>query len=182
VVIHGRRDSYCAAIGRGGDRSYGSSWIDATDASITARRVDLLIDPDGTLSACGHELTHVVLADAFAGGQPPSWANEGIALLADSTEKQRLHRRDLDQSFTNQTVFHLAELVSLDGYPPPHRIPTFYGQSASLVKFLSEHGGPEKLIPFLKSVADQGTIRLFKKSMESPECPNFNDCGSPSRV
>jgi len=164
VVIHGRRESYSAAIGRRDERSNGSSWIDAKDHSITTRRVDLLLDVTGTLSAFGHELTHVVLADAFAGSQPPPWASEGMAVLADPAQKQLLHRRDLDQGLRTQTVFTCAELLQLDSYPAPHRVPAFYGQSNSLVAWLSRRGGTEKFVPFLKCALELGYDQALQKS------------------
>jgi hypothetical protein len=156
VVVHARRETYRAAIGSGGDQSFGSSLIDAQGARISIRRVDLLVDPQGAISALGHELTHVVLADAFAGSAPPAWANEGAAVLADSAEKQQLHRRDFDQSFRRQTVFHCAELLNLSKYPSPYRIPAFYGQSASLIAFLNDIGSPKKLVPFIRDAGEQG--------------------------
>lgn len=162
VVIHSRREAYQAAIGRGGDQSYGSSWVDSQGERISQRRIDLLIDPKGALSAFAQELTHVVLADAFEGSQPPLWANEGIAILSDSAEKQRLHQRDLDQSIEQQTCFHCGELTQLAGYPAPSRIPAFYGHSASLVALLSQTGGSEKLVPFLKSAAVDGYDKALK--------------------
>lgn len=156
VVIHSRREAYQAAIGRGGDWSYGSSWVDTRGERILQRRIDLLVDPHGAISAFAHELTHVVLADAFVGTQLPLWANEGIAILADSAEKQRLHQRDLHQSIEQQTCFHCAELTQLASYPSANRIPAFYGQSASLVALLSQSGGSEKLVPFLKRAEAHG--------------------------
>jgi hypothetical protein len=162
VVIHSRREAYQGAIGRGGDWSYGSSWVDTQDEGISQRRIDLLIDPQGTISAFAHELTHVVLADAFVNTQLSLWANEGIAILADSAEKQRLHQRDLHQSIQQQTCFHCAELTQLAGYPSANRIPAFYGQSASLVALLSQSGGSEKLVPFLKTAAVDGYDKALR--------------------
>jgi len=163
VVVHGRRETYRAAVGPGSDQSFGSSWIDSREGRILGRRIDLLIDGQGAVSALGHELTHAVMADAFPGKAPPAWANEGAAVLADSHDKQRLHKRDLDASFRRQTAFHCAELLALNHYPAPHRIPAFYGQSASIIAFLGEVGGSEKLVPFIKDAADQGYDRALKE-------------------
>jgi hypothetical protein len=91
VVVHADRASYLAAVGRGGERSFGSTWIDTQEDRVSGRRIDLLTDQQGTITALGHELAHVVVADAFGGKQPPPWANEGIALLSDSTDKQARH-------------------------------------------------------------------------------------------
>jgi hypothetical protein len=156
VIVHASRQTYRAAIGRGGEQSFGSSWIDIQNGRIRGRRVDLLVDSRGAISALGHELTHLVIADAFPGQQPPPWANEGAALLADSAEKQRLHRRDLSRSLQLQTGFHSAELLQLTTYPQPQRIAAFYAQSGSLAAFLAEIGGPEKFIPFVKLGSQRG--------------------------
>ena len=164
VTIHARRETYRAAIGDGGDRTFGSSLIDSRDGRISTRRIDLLVDPQGTISALGHELTHVVLADAFPGKSPPAWANEGAAVLADSVEKQQLHRRDLDHSVRHQTVFHCAEILLMSEYPSPNRIAAFYGHSASLVAFLAHIGGPEKFVPFLKQANENGYDYALHKS------------------
>jgi hypothetical protein len=156
IVVHARRETYRAAIGRGGEQTFGSSLIDVQAGKIASRRIDLLCDSRGTISALGHELTHVVIADAFPNGPPPAWANEGAAVLADSTAKQQLHKRDLDQSLQSRAAFHCAELLQLADYPAPHRIPAFYGHSASLIAFLIDTGGAEKLIPFIKDAAHRG--------------------------
>jgi hypothetical protein len=156
VVIHARRETYAAAIGRGGEQSFGSSLIDFQAGRVSKRRIDLLIDSQGKISALGHELTHVVVADAFPGTRPPAWANEGAAVLADSVDKQRLHARDLDQSVRHQAAFHSAELMQMADYPPPHRIAAFYGQSASLTAFLAHVGGSDKFVPFLKQASKHG--------------------------
>jgi hypothetical protein len=164
VVVHDGRDAYQAAIGGGGSRTYGSSLVDAEDGRVTQRRIDLLLDARGSVSALGHELTHVVLADAFGGGSPPLWANEGIAILADVAEKQRLHRRDLAHSLQRQTAFHCAELTQLAAYPPAERIPAFYGQSAALVELLARRGGPQSVVPFLRRAAEAGYDQALRES------------------
>jgi hypothetical protein len=162
IVVHPRRETYGAAIGRGGDQTFGSSFIDVQNGRISKRRIDLLIDAQGKISALGHELTHVVLADAFPGTRPPAWANEGAAVLADSAEKQRLHKRDLAQSFHHRTAFHCAELMQTADYPAPHRIAAFYGQSASLTALLADIGGPEKFVPFLKQASSDGYDKALR--------------------
>ena len=45
VVVHARRDTYRAAIGRGGEQTFGSSLIDVRAGKISSRRLDLLCDP-----------------------------------------------------------------------------------------------------------------------------------------
>ena len=156
VAVHAQRETYLAAVGRGGSQSYGSTWIDSRGKQISARRVDLLIDRQGRLSALGHELTHVVVADAFPGQQPPSWANEGMALLADSAVKQEAHARDVVAARRAGLSFHCAELLTLEGYPAAERIPAFYGQSAALVGILTKAGNPSDFVSFLRLADAKG--------------------------
>jgi hypothetical protein len=164
VVVHAHRETYRAAIGRGGEQSFGSSFVNSQGDRISDRRIDLMIDPKGAFSALGHELTHLVIADAFPGSRPPAWANEGAAVLADSIEKQQLHKRDLDQSFRRQAAFHCAELIQISEYPSSNRIAAFYGQSASLAAFLAQVGGPEKFVPFVKQASNYGYDYALRES------------------
>lgn len=162
IVAHCRRETYLAAVGPGGNRSFGSTWIDTRGKRISARRVDLFMDREGRLSALGHELTHVVMADAFPGEQPPSWANEGMALLADSAKKREDHAQDVTAAYRNQTAFHCAELLVMDGYPSSDRIPAFYGQSLALVELLAETGEPCEFVSFLQTAKEQGYDRALR--------------------
>jgi hypothetical protein len=161
VVVHARRETYRAAIGRGGEQTFGSSQIDLRSGQTSRRRIDLLLDSRGAISALGHELTHVVIADAFPGREPPLWAGEGIAMLADSADKQRLHRRDLVQSLQSRSGFHCAELLQSAAYPRPERMAAFYAHSASLTSFLVEAGGAEKFVPFVKRASEVGYDRAL---------------------
>jgi hypothetical protein len=101
-------------------------------------------------------MTHVVLADWLDGRQPPRWADEGMAILADSHEKQILHERDLNHGLAARGAFRLHELLTLDGYPHPARIPAFYGQSASVTACLARRDDPAKFVEFLRRSLDGG--------------------------
>ncbi len=82
---------------------------------------------------------------------PPRWLDEGIALLADSAEKQRLHARDLADAQSRRLTFRAVELMNLDRYPHASRVPAFYAQSASLTGFLARQGKPSLLLEFAES-------------------------------
>jgi hypothetical protein len=163
IVIHASRGSYLAAVGRGGETSYGSSWLDVRDRKCHGRRIDLLPDAQGRLSALPHELTHVVLCDMLDGRIPPRWLDEGIALLADSAEKQRLHARDLADAQSRRLTFRAVELMNLDRYPHASRVPAFYAQSASLTGFLARQGKPSLLLEFAESSLDVGCDRALRE-------------------
>ena len=129
VVLYGSAQSYLGAVGRGGSQTAGSSFISQRDGKISGRRIDLRGDSGRGIAALPHEMTHVLLADLLAGRQPPRWADEGIAVLADSFEKQSLHQRDFQQAIASQQSFRIGELLTLDGYPQPQRVAAFYGQA-----------------------------------------------------
>ncbi len=75
---------------------------------IANRRIDLLVDKQGALTSLPHELTHVVLADCFAGRQPPLWLDEGVAMLADTHDKQMLHERDYMDALSSKNALEAA--------------------------------------------------------------------------
>jgi hypothetical protein len=161
VVLHATRNTYIQAIGNSGIRSYGSSLIRADRQRIVKRRIDLLANLDGEFTALTHELTHVILADRFTADQPPLWANEGIATLADSASKRSLHQKDCLTALRNGTSFRIIDLLELDQFTSPHQVPAFYGQSLLLVQFLVERDEPSKFIPFLESAKELGYDRAL---------------------
>ncbi|MCE9525740.1 MAG: hypothetical protein K8R36_06770 [Planctomycetales bacterium] len=156
IVVHATKTSYVAAVGRGAERTAGSSLIDFKDKQVSLRRIDLLAEGGRGLAALPHEMTHVVLADLFGGRQPPRWADEGIAMLGDSKEKQKLHQQDLEAAFGQGLHFRAVDLMTMQGYPQPHRMGAFYGQSASLASYLAHRDQPAKFVTFLKGSMEKG--------------------------
>jgi hypothetical protein len=157
IVIHPGSQPYLAVVGAGGAQTFASSWIEfARDKQVSKRRIDLRGDGSLGVAALPHEMTHVVLADLLGGQQPPRWADEGMALLADAPHKQQLHERDLREGLQRGLAFSSAELVLLDSYPQPARVPAFYGQSASLTAFLVARDKPTKFVEFLRQAQKEG--------------------------
>jgi hypothetical protein len=115
------------------------------------------------MAALPHEMTHVILADLLGGRQPPRWADEGMAMLADTKEKQLLHERDLAQGLASGRAFRLAELLALDAYPHASRVPAFYGQSVSITAFLALRDDPAKFVEFLRRTGEQGHDSALRK-------------------
>jgi hypothetical protein len=151
IVVHADKSSYLAVVGRGGAASYGSSLIDFSAAkAVSQRRIDLRGDSPLGLEALPHELTHVVVADLLEGQQPPRWADEGMAMLADSAAKRSLHERDLAAGLADRRAFRLAELFAIRVYPHPTRVPAFYGQSVSVAGLLANRDDPVRFVEFLK--------------------------------
>lgn len=156
IVLHTTAAAYLAAV-PGGDNTVGSSVIDLAAGRVARRRIDIRADRPGWLrAALGHELTHVVLADRFTDGRLPAWADEGMAVLADSAAKQEAHRRDLHVARSSRRTFRLVELFALAGYPPAERQAAFYGQSASLVRYLVSRGTREQFVRFVGAADKEG--------------------------
>lgn len=156
IVLHATRASYLQAVGRNGGQTSGSSLIQFENGRIVARRIDLLEDGQGRISALPHELTHVVLADRFGGRQPPRWLDEGVATMADSTEKRALHQRDCQHALHTGTALRMFDLLALDQLTSARQIPAFYGQSLSLVRFLAEQDEPQKVVVFSEVAMKKG--------------------------
>lgn len=148
IVLHASMASYLGEVGPGGAQTKGCSLIELDAGRIARRRIDLTIEQDGSVPALPHELTHVVLADRFAGRQPPHWFDEGIAMLADTREKQLLHMRDCRDALGTGRSLPLAQLLMLETFSSADQRPAFYGQSLSLVQMLAEQDKPHKLIDF----------------------------------
>jgi hypothetical protein len=155
VVVHADAASYVRAV-PGGERSVGSSWIETERGRIVTRRIDIRGDIDDWMAgALAHELIHVLLADRFLDGLP-RWAEEGLALLADPEHKQARHDLDFRRALSSRTQFRVGELVVLNDYPSASRITTFYGQSASLVRFLAARRPPAEFVAFVEKVGQIG--------------------------
>jgi hypothetical protein len=157
IVVHANQASYLAAVGAGAGQTFGSSYIEfAHNKRVQRRQIDFRGDSPHGPASVPHEMTHVVLADLLGGQQPPRWADEGMAILADAKSKRQLHERDLQSGLAQRTAFRAVELLSLDAYPHPSRVPAFYGQSVSLTHFLVSREKPAKFVAFLRQSAEQG--------------------------
>lgn len=156
VILHTSLASYLQAA-PGAEQTVGSSLVEVERGQIVTRRIDIRADRPGWFaSALGHELTHVVLADVFPNGNVPHWADEGMAVMADPAEKQNAHLRDMHVARGSRSALRVIELLALEGYPRPEQQAAFYGQSASIVRYLVERDSPERFVKFVRSAAKQG--------------------------
>src|SRR5260221_4810254 len=163
VVVHSGSGSYRAAVGAGARQSFGSSLIKfGSDKQVARCLIDFRGDSAHGLAAVPHEMTHVVLADLLDGRQPPRWADEGMAILADTRDKQMLHERDLTQGLASRAAFRVAELLTIESYPQPSRVPAFYGQSASLTACLAKRDDPARFVEFVRRSLDVGYDKALR--------------------
>lgn len=167
IILHSNKQSYVATVGRGSERTVGSSLVNIDKGRIAQRRIDLLGGSKEYLSAAlPHELTHVVLKDRFISMKLPRWADEGIAILADPKAKQGRHFADLKNALAQSATFHAASLLMMDEYPRADRFSTFYGQSASLTEFLVSRRTPQEFIEFLEQADREGFDKALRGCYE----------------
>jgi hypothetical protein len=157
VIVHPTQAQYAAAVGPGGERSFGASYWRLDRGQIAHRRIDLRSDQrDPCVAALPHELTHLVIADRFPTQPLPRWLDEGIALLADPMSKQHGHETDWLVAQQQATAFRLVELLDQQKYPSAERVQTFYGQSAAMVRDLLRRKTPGELLRFIETAQKRG--------------------------
>lgn len=157
VVVHATLQSYVRQAGAEAAATLGASRIELDHGRVATRRIDVRADQPGWFDAVvPQELSHIVLADEFPGGTLPSWADEGMALLADSPAKQALHLRDYHITRMGGISGTLAGFMTQTGYPNCKEIPAFYGRSVSLVRFLVNRKSPADFVRFLHGAETQG--------------------------
>jgi hypothetical protein len=97
-----------------------------------------------------HEVTHTVLAGRYGGARVPRWADEGMAILAESRPRVELHLRQLPRCRAEQQFFAMSKLVQMRDYPESRLTTAFYAQSVSLVEFLTREKGARELAAFVR--------------------------------
>ncbi len=157
VVVHPSIASYVREVGEAGRGTLGSSLIRTDHGRVVSRRIDLRGDVAEPLrAALPHEMTHVVLADAFAGDELPRWADEGMAMQADPPDKLAAHGRDFDAAVAEHKLFRLGELVSKSDYPAGDGRTVFYGESVSLVSYLVSRRPATDFVRFMHLATQSG--------------------------
>lgn len=158
IHVHVSPDSFAQAVGGPPGDARGATSLEFSGDRVITRRIDVMGDgPMIIPDAIDHELVHVVLADHFVHAAPPRWADEGLALLYDSPEKQRGHEADFQEARSRGLAWTAAELLAMEDYPTDAaRQRVFYGQSAALVRWLIARKDAATFIRFLDDAAAQG--------------------------
>jgi hypothetical protein len=165
LVLHASAADY-ARLTNVPATSPGHSRIETDPVSfrVVGRRIDLHTDTLGMLEAVlPHETTHVVLAGQFGQHQVPRWADEGVAVLTEPTEKVEQHRRNLTKGQKDGTVLPVRDLMNLQNYPDARQITSFYAQSVVLVDFLTQQRGPTAFTEFLRDGLNGGYEPALRK-------------------
>ena len=157
LVLHTSARGYAEAVGQECAATLGAARIDRDAGRVILRRIDIRADQPGWFhGVLAHELTHVVLADAFVHSELPLWADEGMALLADTQQKQTLHLGDLQMACKTGGVLPLGEVLAQNTALNGKRTLIFYGQSLSLVKFLVDRRTPAEFVHFVHLAGQAG--------------------------
>lgn len=152
VVVHATVGTYCRTLGPGSERTSGCATVRLDKGRVAERRIDLRSDAEDWLTeSLPHELTHVILAERFTDRRIPAWADEGIAMLAESPDKLQRRLNELRGVMSTGRTVSLRQLVSLENGPTPEARAGFYGQSVTLTGLLLERGTPQQLIEFIQS-------------------------------
>jgi len=69
-------------------------------------------------------------------------------MLTDTLHKQSLHAKDCHHALNTGTAMPLAQLLPLEQFTSQEQMAPFYGQSASLLRFLCQRGDIEKVTRF----------------------------------
>lgn len=156
--VHGTASGFTSAVGMPPLAARGATSLEFTGDRVSLRRIDLMGDrPDQIPDALDHELVHVVLGDRFTDVSPPRWGDEGLAILFDPPEIRRRHEADFRTALEHGQAWRVRDLLALDLDPSDlGRQRVFYGQSGSLVRWLLDRGGAEKLLAFLEDAAFDG--------------------------
>jgi len=96
-----------------------------------------------------HELAHLVIHQATFGpyGDLPTWLDEGLAKYAEGELRSDLQEQ-LDEAVANDTLFSVRSISS--SFPAdPDEARLSYAQSYSLVQFLLDNYGRDKILELL---------------------------------
>jgi len=158
IHVHDSSAAFADAVGGPPAEARGATSLEFSGYRVVTRRIDVMGDGPATVpDSIDHELVHVVLADHFIHAAPPRWADEGLALLFDSPEKQHGHEADFQEAQRRGLAWTASELVAMEEYPAyTARQRVFYGQSASLVRWLIARRDAATFIRFLDDSADVG--------------------------
>ena len=158
IHVHATAGSFERAVGCSPADARGATSLEFSGDRVVTRRIDVMGDgPEVVPDAIDHELVHVVLADHFVHAPPPRWADEGLALLFDTSEKQRAHEADFQEARRRGFALSAADLLAVEEYPADSaRQRAFYGQSAALVRWLIARRDAATFIRFLDDASDVG--------------------------
>jgi hypothetical protein len=163
VFLHRSKRSFADATEhRTTSVGYASTQLRA--GRVVAQRIDLLADgTDIVRTVLPHEITHAVMADYFVRRPLPVWADEGIAVLAESPEKRLAHARNLERFRHRGGLYSARQLMTMAEYPSQDQLGKFYAQSVDLVEFLVHRKGTAAFLEFVAAAQRNGYDAELKR-------------------
>ena len=110
----------------------------------------LMLNTGDARTTLWHELGHLVLHDRVKGpfeSSLPAWVDEGLAMYNESDDPNDGYKRALDQAISRDEVFRVRSMTSPNGIPA--KVGIWYGQARSIVTYLLETGGKDKLLQLI---------------------------------
>ena len=139
-------------------------------------------DVDVTIA---HELTHVVvgLATENPYADIPAWLNEGLAMYNEG-ELRSGNAQALKKGIRENSLLSVRSLTAPTGNPD--EVNLFYGEVYSVVDFLLETYGKEKMSELLKvfkegSLADDALMRVYGFDQDELDAQWRESIGAPPR-
>lgn len=176
IHVHASEESFAAAVGGQPAGARGATSLQFVGDRVTSRRIDVMGDgPAIVPDSLAHEIVHVVLADHFVSGPPPRWADEGLALLFDDIDKQRKHDRDFREAHRRDAAWSAADLLRIEEYPEASaRQRVFYGQAASLVRWLVARRDAATFVRFLDDCGTVGESAALQRHYALPSVESLS--------
>ena len=104
-----------------------------------------------------HELTHLMVDEALDSrrgySRVPAWLNEGIAMYFEPHGHQR--ESEVRSAFARGGLIPLRHMGAVPGRPRDVRL--FYSQSASIVRFMADSFGEDRLASLFGAIGDGKT-------------------------
>jgi hypothetical protein len=116
-------------------------------------------------NALPRELTHIILADLFTDKPPPKWAEEGMAVLAGTSEEVGRYTQTLRRCSREGEWFGLAQLMEMKDFPAD-KITGFYCESVALTEYLIHLKGERSFTIFLRDSQRYGTAQSLRRLYE----------------
>jgi hypothetical protein len=165
IVVHADGEAYGRSTGRPAGET-GTALVRLTNGRASERRIDLRADDAAIASnALPRELTHIVLADLFPDKPPPKWAEQGMAVLAGSSEEANRYTHTLRRCARDGEWFGLAQLMDLKEFPG-EKITGYFCESVSLTEYLIRLRGERNFTIFLRDCQRYGTAQSLKRQYE----------------
>ena len=143
----------------GGDPKAGSALARQSalmQGKVFARRINLAADDGQLLTATlPHEISHIVIKEFVR--DIPRWADEGLAMFAESVDSMRRRQRSLRHVVVHGPFYRARTLMRMTRYPEGAYVHLYYAQCFALMRMLIDRGGPKTLLAFLAETRGGGS-------------------------